>query len=314
MNNTILSLTKTICNCIIDFSPKSKYNINRMEVRMLAEQTEIIHWHPGFYGAVELELKQNKSDLIFESDHQLSKEPLRMDMLIIKKQENVAVENEIGQHFRKYNILEYKSPDDALSIDDFFKTIGYACIYKGLGGTVDAIPENELTVSIFRETYPRELFEKLRQSGRSVEKRFSGIYHVTGTLLFSTQIIVTKELQEETHRYLRLLSKNVKEQDVRKLIEDSCQLETPGDRHNVAALLEVIFAVNRKLRKAIEEDNAMGEILDEMLKDRIDAKLTEKKKKAAIVMYENNTPLSVIAAAFDVSVGTVQKWLGFVHV
>ena len=58
----------------------------------------------------------------------------------------------------------------------------------------------------------------------------------------------------------------------------------------------------------------MGEILDEMLKDRIDAKLTEQAKKAAIVMYENNTPLSVIAAAFDVSVGTVQKWLGFVHV
>lgn len=132
--------------------------------------------------------------------------------------------------------------------------------------------------------------------------------------MFATQIIVTKELQKETHRYLRLLSKNVKEQEVRKLIEDSCQLETPGDRHNVAALLEVIFAVNRKLRKAIEEDNAMGEILDEMLKDRIDAKLTEQAKKAAIVMYENNTPLSVIAAAFDVSVGTVQKWLGFVHV
>lgn len=50
---------------------------------MLAEKAEIIHWHPGFYGAVELELKQNKSDLIFENEHQLSKEPLRMDMLII---------------------------------------------------------------------------------------------------------------------------------------------------------------------------------------------------------------------------------------
>lgn len=282
-------------------------------MRSLANQTEVIHWHPGFYGAIELELKQNKSDLIFESEHQLSKEPLRMDMLIIKKQADVVVQNEIGQIFKRYNVLEFKSPEDGLSIDDFFKTIGYACIYKGLGETVDAVPENELTVSIFRETYPRELFEKLKQSGRRVKKQFEGIYYVSGNLLFDTQIVVTKELCEETHRYLKLLSKNVKEQDVRRLIEDACQSQTQGDRHNVAAMLEVIFAVDRKLRKAIEEDNAMGEILDEMLKDRIDAKLTEQAKKAAIVMYENDTPLSVIAAAFDVPVVTVQKWLELVH-
>ena len=282
-------------------------------MRSLTDQTEVIHWHPGFYGAIELELKQNKSDLIFESEHQLSKEPLRMDMLIIKKQGDVVVQNEIGQLFRRYNILEFKSPDDGLSIDDLFKTIGYACIYKGLGETVDAIPEDELTVSIFREAFPRELFEKLKQSGRRVEKRFPGIYYVTGNLLFDTQIVVTKDLSKKAHRYLKLLSKTVKEQDVRELIEDSSLLQTPGDRHNVAAVLEVIFAVDRKLRKAIEEDNAMGEILDEMLKDRIDAKLTEQAKKAAIVMYENDTPLSVIATAFDVPVATVQKWLEPVH-
>ncbi|MDE7275014.1 MAG: hypothetical protein K2N95_18545 [Lachnospiraceae bacterium] len=282
-------------------------------MRSLTDQTEVIHWHPGFYGAIELELKQNKSDLIFESEHQLSKEPLRMDMLIIKKQGDVVVQNEIGQLFRRYNVLEFKSPDDGLSIDDLFKTIGYACIYKGLGETVDAIPEDELTVSIFREAFPRELFEKLKQSGRRVEERFPGIYYVTGNLLFDTQIVVTKDLSKKAHRYLKLLSKTVKEQDVRELIEDSSLLQTPGDRHNVAAVLEVIFAVDRKLRKAIEEDNAMGEILDEMLKDRIDAKLTEQAKKAAIVMYENDTPLSVIATAFDVPVATVQKWLEPVH-
>ena len=282
-------------------------------MKSLADQTDVIHWHPGFYGAIELELRQNKSDLIFESEHQLSKEPLRMDMLIIKKQGDVVVQNEIGQLFRKYNVLEFKSPNDGLSIDDFFKTIGYACIYKGLGDTVDAIPEKELTVSIFRETYPRELFEKLKQSGRRVEEQFPGVYYVKENLLFDTQIVVTKNLSRNAHRYLKLLSKNVKEQDVRKLIEDSSKLQTPGDRQNVAAMLEVIFAVDRKLRKAIEEDKAMGEILDEMLKDRIDAKLTEQAKKAAIVMYENGTSLSVIATAFEVPVATVQKWLEPVH-
>ena len=43
------------------------------------------HWHPAFCGATEWELKKNKKDLEFEPEHQLSKEPLRMDMLVIKK-------------------------------------------------------------------------------------------------------------------------------------------------------------------------------------------------------------------------------------
>ncbi len=48
-----------------------------------------------------------------------------MDLLIIKKPANVQIENEIGHIFKKYNVVEYKSPDDSLSIDDFYKTTGY---------------------------------------------------------------------------------------------------------------------------------------------------------------------------------------------
>jgi hypothetical protein len=46
---------------------------------------EKIQWHPGFYGAAELELIQNKDVLEFEREYNLSKEPLRVDLLIVKK-------------------------------------------------------------------------------------------------------------------------------------------------------------------------------------------------------------------------------------
>ena len=95
----------------------------------------------------------------------LSKEPIRMDLLIIKKLADVRIENELGHIFKKYNVAEFKSPDDALSIDDYYKTVGYACLYKGLGETVDQIPANELTISIFRESYPREMFEAMKNLG-----------------------------------------------------------------------------------------------------------------------------------------------------
>ncbi len=36
----------------------------------------------------------------------------------------------IGRIFRKYNIIEYKSPVDYLGIDDFYKVYGYLGFYK----------------------------------------------------------------------------------------------------------------------------------------------------------------------------------------
>ena len=45
---------------------------------------------------------------------------------------------------RRYNVIEYKSPTDNLSIDDFYKTLGYACLFKGYGTNVNQIPTNEL--------------------------------------------------------------------------------------------------------------------------------------------------------------------------
>jgi hypothetical protein len=100
------------------------------------QRPDKIQWHPGFYGATELELRKNKDDLEFEREYNLSKEPIRTDLLIVKKNADVQIENEIGRIFRRFNIIEYKSPDDEMSIDDYYKTIGYACLYKGLGGNV----------------------------------------------------------------------------------------------------------------------------------------------------------------------------------
>lgn len=55
-----------------------------------------IQWHPAFYGAAELEFRENKKDLTFEREYNLSKEPIRVDLLIIKKVTDAIIRNEIG--------------------------------------------------------------------------------------------------------------------------------------------------------------------------------------------------------------------------
>lgn len=61
-----------------------------------------IQWHPGFYGAAELKFLSNKDDLEFLREFNLSKEPIRMDLLIIKKLSDAKIENELGHIFKKW--------------------------------------------------------------------------------------------------------------------------------------------------------------------------------------------------------------------
>ena len=86
-----------------------------------------IQWHPAFDAAMQIELEEEAGNLIFEPEYLLSKKPLQMDILIIKKNRNIAIKKNIGQIFRRYNVIEYKSPDDNLSVDDFYKVYGYIC-------------------------------------------------------------------------------------------------------------------------------------------------------------------------------------------
>ena len=228
-----------------------------------------IQWHPAFYGATELEFLSNKGDLEFQREYNLSKEPIRMDLLIIKKLADVRIENELGHIFKKYNVVEYKSPDDALSIDDYYKTVGYACLYKGLGETVDQIPADELTISIFRESYPREMFEAMKNLELEIKERYPGIYYISGKqALFDTQIVVTKQLEKETHRTLRVLSKHVKEEDVRAFVEKAIQVAESGDRNNVDAVLQASVSANREIYEAIRRcDKVMCEALRELMRE-----------------------------------------------
>jgi len=42
-------------------------------------------WHPAFCAAMELEFREDKDILHFEREYNLSKKPLHMDLLVIKK-------------------------------------------------------------------------------------------------------------------------------------------------------------------------------------------------------------------------------------
>jgi hypothetical protein len=234
------------------------------------QRPDKIQWHPGFYGATELELRKNKDDLEFEREYNLSKEPIRTDLLIVKKHADVQIENEIGRIFRRFNIIEYKSPDDEMSIDDYYKTIGYACLYKGLGENVNAVPADELTASMVRETYPREMMKQLELLGAAIKEKYPGIYYVKGLVSFATQIVVTGQLSREMHSSLRVLSKAAQAEDIKIFLEEAEAMKLPGDRNNISAVLRVSVDANQSVYDRIKEDETMGDALRELMKDELE--------------------------------------------
>lgn len=228
-----------------------------------------IQWHPAFVAAMNLEFADNRENLIFEKEYNLNTKPLEIDLLIIKKETNIPIKNEIGHIFKGHNIIEYKSPADQLDIDTFYKSSTYACLYKSYGKTLNERKADDITVSIVRDSKPRKLLKYLNAHGFSISMPHKGIYYVNEKVLFSTQIIVTKELAEGNHTWLRVLSQNVKTNDAQKLLSNLQQLKRKTDREMADSILKVMIDANRQLLKKWKGDDSMFEYLMEIVEPQI---------------------------------------------
>lgn len=105
-----------------------------MKIKLIKEGGRMtkrkVQWHPAFAAALRIELEKELEDLIIEEEHLLSHKPLQIDILLIKKTSKQQLDKNIARIFKEHNIIEYKSPNDSLSINDFYKVLGYACIYQ----------------------------------------------------------------------------------------------------------------------------------------------------------------------------------------
>ena len=243
-----------------------------------------VQWHPGFIAAMNLELAPNRGDLIFEREYNLNSKPLEIDLLVIKKEVSVNIDNEIGKLFKGHNIIEFKSPEDHLDIDTFYKSGAYASLYKSYGKTVDAIKADDITVSIIREAKPVELFRYFKEHGIAVTNSYRGIYYIGGGVLFLTQIIDTGELDKAAHIWLGSLSRKLKKQDMVELLNSVKQMSEKEDRELADSVLEVSMEANKQVIEELMGDDKMNETLMEMMepriRQRVNAQIEEERKNS----------------------------------
>lgn len=229
-------------------------------------------WHPAFCSAIRLEFREYEEYLEYVNEYNLNSKPLQIDLLVIKKDNKIKIRNNIGFIFKTHNIIEYKSPDDTLDKDTFFKAVGYACLYKASEKYVDAIPFNDVTVTMIRKRYPRKLFEWLKEQGYSIHEQFKGVYYIYNVMGIATQIIVSKHLPKKEQKWLTLLDEKLSKEEAKRAIIQANALNNKAEKEYADSVLQVIISKNRQVFDMLKKE---GEDMCEALRELMEPEIRE---------------------------------------
>ncbi|MBR1437949.1 MAG: hypothetical protein IJ859_00560 [Synergistaceae bacterium] len=260
----------------------------------MAEETWRTRFHYGFYAAMEVEYDLKKIPLTYEQEVELGKDPIRLDFLIIKKEPNVILHDPIGEFFKQINIFEYKSPEDGLSIDDFYKVQGYGLIYKGFGRKVNELPVENITLTIVRHTHPRDMIKMLEDSGILVRETYPGIYRFEGNLSIPVQLVISSQLPLGEYDGLRLIAKGATIEDIKNYAERAIASDNERIKENARTVIDVCLDANENLGEVKEMYEAVREVFkDAFAKERQNG-INEEKERVAVDMIRKNYPLDAI--------------------
>ena len=230
----------------------------------MEQEKRRLSWHPAFGAVLRIELEKELDLLEIVDERQLTKEPLQMDVLVVKKEKGIRLEKNIGRIFKSYNIIEYKSPEDYLSINDFYKVYAYACLYQSDTDRVMEVDPEEITLTFVCMRYPRKLLGHLKETrGIRVSRQGDGIYYLEGDAL-AMQLLVTRELSERDNYWLQHLRGDLKEgRELQDLME-----RYERHRHSkwYQAAMDLIVRANWDKMK---EEKEMCEALRELFADEL---------------------------------------------
>ena len=270
---------------------------------------EKLRWHPAFLQAIQQELFEYRNSLEFKYEYQLTSEPLRIDLLIIKKPKHITIDKNIARIFRSDNIIEYKSPSDNLLVKDFLKVYAYANLYVAITSGADF---SEITITFVGNKYPRKLLEYLVDiRGYKVEKPYPGIYIVTGDYL-PIQIIESKRLSENENLWLKSLTNNL------EIGTADAILKTGKKRVGQAPLdayLDVILRANPEIFLEVQ-NMANGTMTFEevftkagIIPQWIERGIEQEKEKTVHNLFAMDMPIEKIAHVTELSVEKINSLL-----
>lgn len=129
-----------------------------------------------------------------------------------------------------------------------------------------------------RENKPAGLFAYFKEHGTKLMNPYKGIYYVMDTVMFPTQIIVTRELNLEEHVWLKALSGGMQKQQMQNLLEKIEKLDLKFDRELADSVLQVSVKANKQVVEELRGEKHMCEALLEIMEPEIN-KIKERTKE-----------------------------------
>ncbi|WP_258358809.1 hypothetical protein [Moorella sulfitireducens (nom. illeg.)] len=154
-------------------------------------------WHPVFVTALKEALVDAPPGQVeIQAEVALSSRPLDVDVIIIKKKADIALNHPVARVFRRYNLFEFKSPVDYLEANDFDKGLALVRLYKVIEHP-EALLLDDFTLTLVSSSHPRAMMEMLNARQLKVQAGVpaAGIYQVKGEM-FVVQVVVINELED----------------------------------------------------------------------------------------------------------------------
>lgn len=274
-------------------------------------------WHSAFYAGIQIEFENEADKLTFENEHQLGTDPMRIDVLIIKKHSQERIQKNIGRIFREYNIIEYKSPEQYLSIDSFYKVLGYACFYKSDVQFVDTIKVEGITISYVSKSYPRKLIQHLKSvRGYELIPQGQGIWYIEGGM-FPMQLIVTSRLSKEDNFWLKNLTNDLKNKEEAEEVFRNYEKNSDSNLHK--SVMDLVMRANEMIFE--EARGNMCDALREFFKEEMDTAVQEAVQETSIKVrleliekkIKKGKTIEEIADDLEESAETVQELMKHIN-
>jgi len=186
------------------------------------KRKETATYHTAVFSGFGHYLREQKEngDLTLKDEHQLSIQPPRIDIIIIKKNRDIKIERVWGRIFRTHNIIEYKSPSDKSPTLAVFNKVVHG--YAGLYASQEKVKLTDMTATIICPRKPKKLLKILENEfGYKILHKGGGIYYIIhdGVAMEKTlaiQIVVSPELPDSEF-FLKYLRRGIDRETARKV-------------------------------------------------------------------------------------------------
>ena len=161
-------------------------------------------WHPLFVTAVREALSDALPGQVdVQAEVALSSRPLDIDVLVVKKDKDARLSHPMAGVFRRYNVFEFKGPEDYLAPNDYYKGMALALLYKALKHE-GLLTLDDFTITFVSKRHPREFLKMVRlRKDLQLEDNspVPGIHQIYGEGL-PVQVLVLNGLTEPEDTYM----------------------------------------------------------------------------------------------------------------